>query len=161
MSGTFPGDTAVENKIALEKVILQKSTEAGKILALPLIEENILYVTVLNRSFNFDASQDRSGDIAYSIEFIKTGVKGSLKLAPLSVSPKTPSANTSSRGQSLRTTVVIQGARTLRSVSQKVYGTPAKAQQLYDLNAAELHELVISGAQIMTGQLPLGTRLKY
>lgn len=162
LSGHFPGKTSASFMQALRKVILDPAGDAGKILSLPGVEDQVLYVKVVNHSFVHDQT-DNTNSIAYTIEMIKVGAGKTLSLPNLVSPAPNPSTKTKARGKSSKQTTVKQGARTVRQVSKKVYGS-ASAASMYALIQANADELEADGIPAYTVPFtPLGggRTLKY
>lgn len=162
LSGTFLGKTSVANKNALRSLILQPSTQRGKILALPGLESQLLYVAVINHQFTHDQN-DSTNNISYSIEFIKTGTDGDLKNPPLEIPAPTPLANKQARGKSQHRVTVRANAQTLRAISTKVYGNSNQASlnKLINLNTDILYDHGVTSFKAASIRLPLGMTLEY
>lgn len=162
MSGHFPGKTSVAFMHALRKVILDPSGESGKILSLPGVENQILYVTVVNHNFTHDQS-DNTSSIAYTIEMIKVGAGKTISLPNLLTPVPNPSAKSKPRGKSSKQTTVKQGKRNVKQIAKKVYGS-ASAASVYALIQANADQLEKDGIPAYTVPFtPLGggRTLKY
>lgn len=144
LTGHFPGRTAPEFMQALRSVALEQSSEDGKILALPGIDDNISFVKVISSSFTHDEN-DFTTTIAYSIEMIKVGAGGHLDLSKLLPTKLNPTTKKKPKGKSSRQTTTKQGKQTLRQISKGVYGSAAANYMLSlaNLNANDLERLGI------------------
>lgn len=160
LNGNFMGKTSVENVRAIRSVILQDSTEDGKILALPGVESQLLFVQVINNSFTHDQG-DRTRGIAYSIEFIKVRTGRTLKTTPLLIHKSAPALAITPRGKSNTRTTVKQGKQTLRGISAGVHGTFGASSflDLMSKNTKEIEKTGIPRHKITQVKLPLGTKL--
>lgn len=162
LTGSFYGRTSVQNMLALRAVILQKSSEAGKILALPGIESQILYVSTINHQFNHDQT-DHTRSVSYSIEFIKVGTGGGLKTPPLQLPSANPLVKSAPRGKSQSRTVVKQGKQTLRSISSKLYGdfSSASVLKLMQKNTETFSDQNLPLYKAVNQMIPPGTKLNF
>lgn len=162
LTGIFPGDTSTLQKQALRNVVLHQADTPGKILGLPGIEEQILYVSVINHSFSHDQG-DYSKIIAYSIEFIKIGVGGRLGSTIKQLPKPNPTTGASDRGKSQKRATVKGGKQTLRGVSKKVYGSSrgSSVRKLQQANSVTLNKSGIPSYKTPYTKVPIGTTLKF
>lgn len=163
MSGILPGKTAATNMVALLDVLTAKTPDKGKILVLPDVFGSQQKVVVEDYEFNRDET-DRTGSIAYSITFVRTGVGKKIKKPGKTSPPSNPKRNKKNKGKkSHRTFVVKENFRTLRAISKKVYGNADKWKKIYNMNKYALQVdargQVIPANKIPTALLPLGLTL--
>lgn len=160
LSGIFPGKTGAQQARELREVIAHKSSEFGKVLALPLVAERVLYVQVSNYSFTHD-QEDRTGTIAYSVECIQQGAGGKLKRRTLRPPKKNPTTKRQPRGKSTKRKAVKQGGSTVRMAVAQTYGQ-TDMQQILNKNLSTLStELGIPAHQLAYSQLPPGTVIDF
>lgn len=162
LNGIFPGRHSMEQVRALRKVILHKPPSPfGKILALPLIAERVLYVQVVNHSFTHD-QEDRTGTIAYSIECVQQGAGSQLKKKTLRPPKKNPTTKKNPRGKSTKRTTVKQGTSTVRATTAQVYEDTSLQNQVLASNLSRLSlELGVPAHQLAYINLPPGTALEF
>lgn len=162
MTGHFPGKTSSIFKRELRKVILDPSGDSGKILSLPGVEEQILYVKVIAHSFVHDEG-DNTSSIAYSVEFIRVGAGAKITLPTLTPPTPNPTSKKKARGKSSKRISVKQGSGSARRVTQSVYGRvdSGAMQALIKSNADALEAAGIPAYAVPFTPLPVGTVLKY
>lgn len=162
LNGTFPGKSATRNMHALRQVILHQSEDGKKLLGLPLIESQILYVKTISHSFSRDSSGDQSS-VSYSIEFIKTLIGAALVTPSYKVPASTPAAKVTPRGKDQKRTAVKGSRRSIRGVSNAVYGrTDAFSQtELLLKNQGTWDRLGIPRWKIPFVRIPPGTTIEF
>jgi hypothetical protein len=159
MSGLFPGYTGVQNMVALRQVILERPNN-GKILALPLVLNELRYVKVMNHRFTH-SNDDRTRGIAYSIDFLVVGIGSSNPVSDPAkgTRPQPKKNNSAPKGKSAKTVTTTQNHRTLKTVSAEAYGTPDLWTSVRDLNIIALNNLNISAFTLPYAELPIGLEL--
>lgn len=160
LTGEFPGKTSAENFRALRKVILHKSNTGSKILAVPLVAENLLNVAVSDYSFTRDET-DSTQTIQYSIEFVYQSVGSLLKLPQLVAPKPNPSFTTAPRGKSTKQTLVPHSP-TVRGVARQIYNDPEQQSLVLAKNLNDLHRKYgIPAHQLAYRRLPAGSVLNH
>jgi hypothetical protein len=157
MSGQFPGNTGVEVMRDLIEILVGKSE--FKILRLPGVFPLEQYVVMENYDFNH-SEDDRTRSVNYSVTFLRMGVGKRTKRRRVVQPPANPK-NKKNKGKPSKVFVVREGARTLRGIAQKVYGTSTRWVDLFELNTQSLSRLNTPYHQMPTKQLPLGFWIHY
>jgi len=154
LSGVLPGRTAIVNMRKCRKVLTsvppvhpaKDKSAYGLELWLPASmvgkhEDNNPYqVFVADYSFNHQEG-DRTGSIAYTINFIHVGTREKIDLPKPGRRPPPPNPKGKKIKKSHRTFTVKVGYRTLKTIAKKVYGDANKWHRIYDKN----HYVIASG----------------
>jgi hypothetical protein len=167
MTGTFPGRESTGQMIACLQLLRSKPVAGYCVLYLPGIFEHEQRVLPENWDFSHDPD-DRTHSINYTISFVRVGEGDKVSPGNSRQSPPEPSARAVSkpRGKPSRIYTVTQNVRTLRAISNQVYGNQSNWQRLIDLNSDQLNDWKqnhpnIPSYQIPTYRWPLGTQFRY
>lgn len=165
LTGHFPGKKSVNFLQRLKKVLLEKTSEAGKVLALPLVEERILYVAVSNYAFTHDEN-DNTDTVGYSIDLVRVGVGGKLILPTLTPPKNNAQAKKKKKGKSAKKKTVSSGGGgggSLRSLAMAIYGNTSVDAQLQIIkdNQDNLEAQGIQAFTLPITSLGNGVELEY
>jgi hypothetical protein len=178
LSGVFPGSTGADNMQDLRSALRQIPPDDGFQLILPssLTRDGDawrpLLVFIENYRFTHEEG-DRSGTIAYEVNFIQVGTANRRLKKPHTTAPpanpRDKKAKPKGRGAtSTRYFTVKAGYRTLRQIAKKVYGDADKWKKLYDLNKYAISSgaawglpKAIPASKIPTVELPIGFQVAY
>lgn len=161
MTGIFPGKKGIKNAQQLRTVIQHPSSEGGKVLCLPGVQERILYVSVVNYNFAH-AEGEMSDTITYSIDFVQQGVGAKVKQKPLRHPRRNPTTKVIPRGKSHKQTKVKGKKRTVKGIAHKVHKDPAQQHKILSKNTNDLVKKTgIPAHKLPYTRLPPGTNIRH
>src|SRR5262245_15610873 len=139
MSGTFPGISSVSMMRKCIQILRAESPDGYLTLYVPGVFAREQRVLAENWSFTHPA-EDRTSSIDYTISFVRLG-EGQERLSdPNGIPPPpAPAPMATPRGKPTHIYRVTTNVRTLRAVSNVVYGNADEWQTLADLNEGQLN----------------------
>lgn len=158
LSGIFPGWTSVQNMQALSEIFYADTPARGKILHLPGILTTYNYVTCSSLRHSH-AEDERTMDIAYSLEVVRIGVGPKAK--PTGATEPNQGGKSSVAGT--RKFTVTMDENTLREIAADVYGSGARWVDLYAIkkNADFFNNHDVKQHQVPDYRLPNGHIIYY
>jgi len=166
LNGTFPGQTSQANMVECISMLRSFHLNRGLVLYAPGTFNKEQFV--LPENWNFDHEEDnRTHDIRYSITFVRIG-EGRRVRDPHGNPPQSFAKISAPKGKATKRFTIRTNVRTLRAVSDKVYGSPAKWTQLVALNKTALAQIQKKKGIKTTGnhklafiRLPIGMKINY